>query len=171
MRYYVIGADGQRYGPADVPTLNQWAQENRLLPTQMLEDESSGTRMVASSVEGLSFPVVAQPQPAPPYSQPGQPTSYGGGQPYQQHYGRPVYTGDDGSKDVTTAWVLGGIWFLCGCFLLPLFGLLSANKAQQKGHPGANAAKIFNIVLLVLNVIGIIFYGIMIASGGLNALR
>lgn len=151
MRYYVIGPDGQRYGPADIPTLNQWAQENRLTANQLLEDETAGTRVMASSVEGLVFPIAA----APNYQQP--PANYAGGQPYQPHYARPVYTGDDGSKDVTTAWVLGALTILCGCFLFPIFGLLSANKAKQKGHPGANAARIFNIVMICLSVLGNVY--------------
>ena len=29
----VVGADGKRYGPADVPTLLRWVQEGRLLST------------------------------------------------------------------------------------------------------------------------------------------
>ncbi|HMS54631.1 MAG TPA: hypothetical protein PKA27_04455 [Fimbriimonadaceae bacterium] len=54
MRYFVIASDGQRYGPADIPTLNQWIADGRLTADMMLEGENGG-RMVASSVPGLMF--------------------------------------------------------------------------------------------------------------------
>ena len=57
MRYFVIGDDGQKYGPADLDLLNSWITEGRLLPTQQLEDESSGLRLAAGAVQGLNFPL------------------------------------------------------------------------------------------------------------------
>ena len=39
MRYFVIGANGELYGPADIATLNQWIAEGRLTPTSMLQEE------------------------------------------------------------------------------------------------------------------------------------
>ncbi|MCE9557323.1 MAG: hypothetical protein K8R88_00075 [Armatimonadetes bacterium] len=78
MRYFVIYPDGTRYGPADLHTLNQWASERRLDPTMMLEEEVSGTQMMASTVLGLYFPAGASPVPpqgefgGAAYTRPGQ---------------------------------------------------------------------------------------------------
>ena len=62
--------------------------------------------------------------------------------------------GDDGSKDVTNAWIYGVIGLvLCICcvgIVFNVMGLLAANRAADKGHPGAQTAKIFNIVCIAL---------------------
>ncbi|MCW5943964.1 MAG: CD225/dispanin family protein [Fimbriimonadaceae bacterium] len=55
MRYYVTGDDGQRYGPADVPTLNAWAREGRLVATTRLVEEGTERSVFAAEVPGLSF--------------------------------------------------------------------------------------------------------------------
>ncbi|MBS1717484.1 MAG: hypothetical protein JSS72_07110 [Armatimonadetes bacterium] len=69
MRYFVIGPDGSSYGPADIPTLAQWAQENRLQATTMLREEMSGNSVVASSVPGIfaaQAPTMSAPTMAAP---------------------------------------------------------------------------------------------------------
>ncbi len=57
--YFVIGPTGEKFGPANVEILNQWAQQNRVLPSNYVEDAAMGTRMLASAVPGLVFPVAA----------------------------------------------------------------------------------------------------------------
>jgi hypothetical protein len=75
--YYVIFPDGQRFGPADVPTLNQWIVEGRLQPTSSVEDATTGQRMMAAELMGLHWPVpTGAPQPGPaasPYTRPVDP--------------------------------------------------------------------------------------------------
>jgi hypothetical protein len=161
VRYYVISSDGQRYGPADLPTLNQWIQEGRLLPNQMLEDEASGQRMPASSVSELNFPAQGAQQP-------GQPT-YAPGQPYQQHYQRPEFGGDDGAGDLKSAWIYA-VLGLCCCLFLDIPAFIYANKAEAKGNPGAKVVKIFLYVVIALQVIGIIYRVVWFANGGMNSL-
>lgn len=87
MQYYVIGADGNEYGPADIATLNIWITESRILPTTQLRDAASGQVMAASQVQGINFsgaaplyaPIIpAAAQPAQPL---GQTTSIPTGQP------------------------------------------------------------------------------------------
>lgn len=56
--YFVIGPTGEKFGPANIEVLNQWAQQNRVLPSNYVEDAATGTRMLASQVPGLIFPVV-----------------------------------------------------------------------------------------------------------------
>jgi hypothetical protein len=168
VRYFVIGDDGQKYGPADIATLNSWITEGRLLPTQQLEDEASGLRLAAGAVQGLNFPLqgpaVGAPQPAP-------------GNPYEGAYNRGPVGGSPanyGQKELTTAWVLFGVGFICCGIVLWPIGIAMANKAEQLGNPGAQAAKIANIVMTVIGVIFFIGYIVifaMAASSGTTRIR
>lgn len=143
MQYYVISPDGQKYGPADVPTLAQWAQEGRINPDTMLESAQDASQVPASSVPGI-LPQVG----ANPYSGQAQPGPF-------TTYQRPTgYVGDNGQGDVTKAWIFAAIGFLCGCFPFSIAGIIFANNAKQKGNPGAQAPFIASIVVLVLNIFG-----------------
>ncbi|ARU40526.1 hypothetical protein CCB80_04990 [Armatimonadetes bacterium Uphvl-Ar1] len=67
----MIWTDGQKFGPADVTVLNEWAAQGRLTPTTELESVVDGSRMQAGSLPGLVFPGVASTpadmgQPAQP---------------------------------------------------------------------------------------------------------
>jgi hypothetical protein len=164
VRYYVISSDGQRYGPADIETLNQWVAEGRLLPHQMVENEDTGERQTASSVEGLNFQAAAAPIV----------DAYAPGQQYQQHYYRPNTFDATSQKDVTTAWVLGAFGILCcGCIgiFTSIFGLQAANRAIAKGNPAGNAPRTFNIVVLVLNVIWIPINIAVVLPGVMQGMR
>jgi hypothetical protein len=91
VRYFVVTQDGQRFGPADVNTLQQWANEGRLLATTTLEEEISGNRVLAGSVPGLNLgggtaapygyptqaPTQQTPTPQSPYGQPQSPYGQG----------------------------------------------------------------------------------------------
>src|SRR5258708_3664261 len=101
MGYYVIGDQGQKYGPAEVATLNQWVAERRLLPQTMLEDELSGGQIVASAVTGLNFPVAAAPT-ASNYPRYDQAPQY---RPQAQPY--PMNTGVSGKSEFGLALALG----------------------------------------------------------------
>lgn len=70
MKFYVIANDGGKFGPADIATLNQWIQEDRIYPDTQVESAETGMRQTARDVPGLVF---AAPAPAP-----------GGAAPYQQ---------------------------------------------------------------------------------------
>ncbi len=135
MNYFVIAADGQKYGPADIPTLNQWAQEGRVLTTSMLEDASTGERVMATSVPGIMFPM------NPPAGQNFQ-------QPNFQHATGPQF-GDDGSSDITKVWIFSALSVFC-CFGFGIAAIVFATNAQKKGHPQAQTALIVAIVSLVL---------------------
>jgi hypothetical protein len=172
VRYYVLSDDGQKYGPADVPTLNQWIAENRLLPTQMLEEEASGARFAARAVPGLNFPMPAgsPPPTGPAGTAPGGP-AYSGY--YRGPQAGPV---DDGSREITPAWILFavGIFACCfstyGGFLVPAAGVYFANKAKQKGHPQGKLVFGLNLGLLIISV-GFFILGLigiaMMSSGAL----
>lgn len=171
MRYYVVTDDGQKFGPADVQTLNQWIAESRLLPTQMLEEEASGARFAARAVPGLNFPVpVTQTQAPGPGVGPGAGPGAAPGSPGYQGYYRPPggTTGDDGSRDITPAWVLFGVG-LVGCCIVPYVSLILAgvgiffgNRAKSKGHPQGAVAFGLNIGLLILAIL----YTVLLLSAG-----
>lgn len=130
MRYFVHGTNGQMYGPADIPMLNQWIAEGRLSPTSMIQEEFGGAQFQASMLPQLAF------------NRPGE-----GG--YQAPYMRPNY--DSGAQDVKMAWIMGALGFVC-CAVCSPFGIYYAAVGKKKGHPGAVGAMIFCIVVTALNV-------------------
>lgn len=133
MRYFVITSDGQKYGPADVPLLSQWAREGRLSPTSMLEGED-GTQVVASQLPGLSFPETAAPMTPPVQSAPPP-----GGNPYAGYYDRGVMF--DGTYNPSLF-----PKFNWGAFLLSWIW-------------GLNHKKPVTLVVLALNIMGNVFGG------------
>ncbi len=163
--FFVIDTNtGAKYGPADIATLNQWITENRLQPTTMLQDATSGQQLMASQVPGLLFPMSQAPS-APvasagpiqgPIQTPVQPMGrpIGSEVPYagQQQY---AYAGgDDGSKDIMWAYVSSAIGFLICPILLPIiYGIFRAVEAKKKGHRGGQTAVIVCSVLLILQII------------------
>lgn len=54
MSYFVIGGDGQRYGPEEIPTLVQWAREGRLVGDSVLIDERTGRECRAGDLAELT---------------------------------------------------------------------------------------------------------------------
>jgi hypothetical protein len=136
MRYFVISPDGQRFGPADLDTLNQWSREGRIGPPTLLQAETGGATFAASLLDGLSFPAAAIP---PSFAN------------YQRTSG---LTTDDGSKDLRQAWIAGILSpilsFMCIFGLAAtLFGFGAGLKAKQKGQ----AAWIYPIILCSVDLV------------------
>jgi hypothetical protein len=76
-QFWVISQDGQSYGPADEPTLSQWAREGRLTSLSTLQDAATNQRVQASQVPSLA--AVFGPQQQAGYQQPQayqQPSGY-----------------------------------------------------------------------------------------------
>ena len=144
MQYYVIGPDGNRYGPGDVPTLRQWVLENRLTPHTMLEHFETGQRIPAASLPEL-FP--ANPQ-SPGYEQAMAPAQY---PRFAPNY-------DNGSKELTWSFIWTGLGYLCCPIICPALGYYYANLALAKGNPSAQGARIFAIVTMVLEGVFVLFY-------------
>jgi len=76
MKYYVVDQSGQKYGPADIATLETWAREGRVTGASVLEDEATGHRTTAAAVLGS----VAFATQSPFEQRPGGPcrTAYAG---------------------------------------------------------------------------------------------
>ncbi|MBV6458774.1 MAG: hypothetical protein HONBIEJF_01912 [Fimbriimonadaceae bacterium] len=76
--YFVIdAATGNKYGPADLATLNQWVTEGRILPSTMLEDALGGAQIRADRLPGLMVTRAASAPPSmspPPEARPMSPT-------------------------------------------------------------------------------------------------
>jgi hypothetical protein len=174
VRYFVIGEDGQKYGPADIATLQNWVGEGRLLPTQQVEEEGSGIRMAAAAVNGLKFPTAPTQGPYAPGPAAGQYRPQEGAGQMGSNYNRPMAGnyGDNGQGDVTAAWICFGIGVFCFGIILEPMAIYYGNRAISKGNDGGNLPKILAIIFLVLNILGIIAYvaliGVAASSGALN---
>jgi hypothetical protein len=140
MTYYVVAPDGQKYGPGDVVTLNQWAQQGRVLPTTVLEDASTGARFAASQVPGMTF----APAPANDFAQP----------PSYQQYPRMGYgVSDNGDSDYQKALIFGILGLLCCPLIFSSIGIYFASLAQRKGHPKGQTIMTFCIASLVIGFV------------------
>jgi hypothetical protein len=140
MTYYVVAPDGQKYGPGDVVTLNQWAQQGRVLPTTVLEDASTGARFAASQVPGMTF----APAPTNDFAQP----------PSYQQYPRMGYgVSDNGDSDYQKALIFGILGLLCCPLIFSSIGIYFASLAQRKGHPKGQTIMTFCIASLVIGFV------------------
>jgi len=145
VRYFVITPDGNRYGPADIATLNAWIADSRLVPDQMLEEEGTGMRLQAGQLPGLNFAVTGPNLPPP---------NFGPGQTYQQYYTRPGLPPDDGKKDLQIAWICSACSMVGCCCCLGVvggvLGLVYAKQAEKKGVTNVTGPRVLSIIGLVL---------------------
>ena len=74
-QYWVVAADGQEYGPADLETLKQWAREGRVVHATHIRKSSGGTVYAGKMPElAEAFPPRESSLAAPP-GQPPPPAS------------------------------------------------------------------------------------------------
>lgn len=153
MRYFVIGPNGQKYGPADVPTLNQWSVEGRLFPQTMLEAEGSGAQVFASSVAGIQFPVGTPPPSAvpahhyaPTYAEPYTPPQYA------EEGSGPAWAGIGlGVASIALSFLLGWGSLLC------LLGGFGTSWSARKERPTlAYVGILVNVIALAVFVFQIV---------------
>ncbi len=166
MRYYVIAPDGARYGPADLGLLNRWIAEGRLFPHTPLIFEATGESCLAGEVPGLGFalPPVASPMMNPsgrPFQQPFVE------QPFAAYPRAVPYPTDNGSSDLTRAWVMFGLGLTC-CSVTFISGFLAAQSARRKGHHGAPMAMMANAVVGGITIIVFIWFMAWVLGSGLN---
>ncbi|MEI7575955.1 MAG: hypothetical protein WCK51_03610 [Armatimonadota bacterium] len=134
MRYFIHAPDGQQYGPADLNVINQWIAEGRIVPTTLLQPESSSMRIAASTIDGLIWAE---------------------NQTFQAYTPQSVSTG---RLELRASWVcLAGSLVLC-CLpmgfhvVAGIAGVLFAVVAYRKGNQVALASLILNLLLLALVV-------------------
>ncbi|MBX3111955.1 MAG: hypothetical protein KF857_08095 [Fimbriimonadaceae bacterium] len=140
-RYYVTMPDGNRYGPADVSTLNQWLSEGRINANSMLEDEA-GQSFAASQVQGLNLGYTPSPIQQPSYQAPTTPY------PRQDN----VMVGDGGKGDYTKSLVFSIVGVICCPIILSSLGIYYGNKAKQAGHPNGQLAVVLGVVSLIVGI-------------------
>jgi hypothetical protein len=147
VEYFVIGADGQEYGPANLDALRVWVQEGRIYPATMLKNAANGQVIPASSVSGL-FPNVAPP---PTYGSP--PAAY-------PRMGAPVAPANTGSSDVWGA-IIRSALALVFFFVFRGLGIIVggyavyyAYRGYQKGHPHAMTAIIISVTAFLIICVG-----------------
>ncbi len=51
--YFVVGADGERYGPADIDTLVQWTREGRIIESTMLIERGTEREVRADAITAI----------------------------------------------------------------------------------------------------------------------
>ena len=147
MSYFVVDpTTGEKFGPAEMDLLNQWAAEGRIVATTVLEDMVTGSRTPASQLYGLMLPMAAgAPPPSPTASEPS---------PYPRSYAQaPGIPVSAGQQDANQAWIWFVVGFLCCSVIGYPMSIVCANRAIALGNDGARVAKILSIIFLVINVI------------------
>jgi hypothetical protein len=154
LRYFVVREDGQMYGPADLTLLNVWSSEGRIDRTTLLQNEMTGGRLYASELTGLHLMPTTWTEPPPTYAQ----------------YPRGTAVQAGGQTELILSFVFSALGLGAACFLIgPAVALYFGEKAASLGNPGANAAKIFARIVLILHVLLAILYcavfGIAMSTG------
>jgi hypothetical protein len=144
--YFVLGEGGQKYGPADLATLNQWIGEGRLLPNTMLEDASSGVRSTAGAISGLNFAATA---PATGYAPPSQV------RPVAPTYSAPTASGDWIKPFALSLGML--ILSLVLTFTIGSFGIYTALVGMGAGWQLKEEKPALGWTFTVLNVLAAVF--------------
>lgn len=165
-QFYVIGPGGAKYGPADVPTLAKWKTENRVNDATELEDAASGRRVSAAELlSGATMQSApSSPQPGMPstgYQQPGGFQPGGFAQPQQpinpyaqapQAYADP----EAGKKEFNSSIIAAVLGLFCCGIIAPAVGIYYGIQAKNLGHKNGQVAIIINVVVLVIDAIGLL---------------
>lgn len=154
--YFVIGPTGEKFGPATVTLLNEWATQNRVTVSTVVEEVATGARMPVTSIPGIMI----QPQAPQAYAD------------YQRPY-----------EQVPNHLVKSILSSLCGCHLLGIVAIVFA--AQVDGHArrgdmvmareSSRKANLFANISLSFVVLYLIYYIFIIvmavSSGGSSRYR
>jgi hypothetical protein len=146
VRYYVIGQDGNKYGPADIATLRQWIAEGRVNPDTWLEEEGSGQRVQSKSVVTPDAPQAPAytPHQQQNFSQPPGPIS---------PYPRQQSTQGDGQTQFVIGWICAVMSLFCCPVGFGAAAIILGTNAKSKGHPGAQRLITFAIIFLVIGFV------------------
>ena len=162
MNYFVVDQNsGQKYGPADVTTLNQWIVEGRVTPSTMLEDATTGQQMLASTVPGLSLGTPPSSAPQQTFSPPPTaPVANPYPRQFEQAPGLPASGQESGL--ITASYILSVIG-LCFCPIAFSGGAIAcAVVAKNRGDQRGQTAMIVGIASLVIGMA----VGAMLAASG-----
>jgi len=162
MKYFVVMPDGQKFGPADVDVLTQWAHEGRLTQQTILQDETTGTTVPAGNVPGIMFPL-AQQQTPPTYAPPGQFSQPPGYSPYDRQYGPGTGIG---KTEVLVGWIMFALSLSALPCIGSIIGAYFSKRAMTLGNPDGKPPYIANTIV---NVLWFGFVGIAVLIAFLGA--
>lgn len=162
---YRIELSGTTYIAPDLPTLQKWADEGRVLPNNSIYVSQSLTPVRAADIPGLRFP------PTQGYNPPPNPYSTGRPEIHQPAAYQRSYVGS-----VPNNLILAIFSTLCCC--MP-FGVVSiVYAAQVDGHlsrgdiaqatDSSEKAKNWAIASIVCGFIASVLYGALIFAGGMR---
>ena len=147
MNHYVVASDGQKYGPANVATLNEWIGHGRLFPTNTLEEEGTGRRFPAGELAGLNFAVA--PTASAPYPRAGT-TAYAPYQPApaQNEHGKVL-----GAFALAIGAVIVALFIGIFSLFLAIWGIQMAWASKEDGHPAGWFAVAFNVLAIIAVIV------------------
>lgn len=168
--YFVIGPDGSKYGPADVPTLSSWATENRLTSATEVEDAATGVRMTAAQIPGIVFPQATASSSSIYGGTVSNPTSTAGysgaANPAYASYPRDGGTsGDNGQGLITASFICSALGLICCPCMFSVAGIILGVMGKNKGNDKGQLAIILGVVSLVLGIL--IGVAVQLATGSL----
>ncbi len=135
VRYYIHAVDGQKYGPVELDTVNQWIAEGRVVPTTLLQPENSAMQVAASTIDGLTW---------------------GQGQTFDSYSPQTL---SNAHYEFVGAWACLGASFVLCCLppgahiSLGIGGMVLSVLAYRKGKTLALLALILNLLLAVVAVV------------------
>lgn len=144
MNYFIINPDnGDRFGPAGLDLINEWAQQGRIHPNFLIEDTIAGARIRAADMPGLILPL--PPIQLPQFREYGPNLNNAALSPNQK----------SGQHDATMAWVYLalGVGF---CSLFLPFAITAANRAEAQGNSSASIARVLSWIMVVISVIAVL---------------
>ncbi len=165
MQYFVTGTDGNEYGPVDLPTLQEWVKDNRVVPTSKVRNASNGMVLQASTMPEVSNLFPAAPVP-----------SIGTVAPMAGYEGRPSYAqqdmtammrsyNDEGWKPflislaLSIATIAVGVTIGVLSIVLGSYAIQTGWKAKEEDQKGGWAALIIAILATIIGVGFRIFIG------------
>ena len=145
--YKIIGSDQKTYGPVPAEQLRRWLTEGRIVPTTLVQDESSSEWKPLSSFPEFALP----PEPATP------PTIVAP---------KPQLPPQETNSMATTGFVFGIVSLIpcCCCFnfifaLLGLtFSIIALNRADQFPTGNGRNMAIAGLVCSVLGLGGSVLF-------------
>lgn len=150
--FFVVTPDGQKFGPADINTLSQWAAEGRLFPTSILESSVSGQQTTANNIPGIIWPQAG--------------AGTGGYANYARPGGGVVYDSwiDRQFRNTNLA-ILVLAAFCCGCptLIFSIWGVIACKDPVAK----KNATTTLVVSLVFQVILGILRFAIM--ASGINS--
>lgn len=156
MRYYVIVADGNRYGPADEAQLRAWVNQGRIFENTLLQEENGTAKFPAGTVLGFFDASTPPPQSVAP----------------------TYYRANNEPPLETTPTIIKAVLVMCFCcqplgIVALVFSILAATAASSNRTQAANNLKTADTIAnwaigigLTIGFLYALFVGLAVIGGG-----